>query len=102
LDVRAGETAIPGAVIAAVADLSAWKVETSDLSENSAAAVVAGQRVKVTLDALPEDVFGGVVESVRAKGTKYQGDWVYRVTVRMDERDTRWLWNMTAKITVEE
>lgn len=101
LDARIGESAVPGLPLAAVADLAAWVVETSDLSENLAVGLEKGQAVTVTLDALPGEVYPAEVEALSGWGEKFQGDWVYRLSVRMLESDPRWMWNMTAKITVE-
>jgi RND family efflux transporter MFP subunit len=58
-----GETAVPGAPIVAIADPRTLQIE-SNVDETDIGAVVAGQPVKVTLDALPGKALTGRVRHI--------------------------------------
>ena len=82
-----------------LADLSAWKIETSDLSELDVVAVEEGELVQISFDALPELSLEGEVSRVEALGKNYQGDVIFAVTVLPRNWDARLRWNMTATVT---
>jgi multidrug resistance efflux pump len=82
-----------------MADLSAWKIETSDLTELDIVAVREGDPVQLSFDALPELSLDGVVTAVEGLGKTYQGDVIYTVTVAPRSWDPRLRWNMTATVT---
>ena len=100
LDLSVGETALPMTPVAFVADTSHWIVETKDLAEVDVANVAIGDFVSVKLDAFPGEDFTGRVTEIDPVGKLYLGDMTYQVTVTLDEPDPRFLWNMTAVITV--
>ncbi len=54
LNVKQGESAIPGQTLAVVADLSDWVVETQDLGEEDVVRLQPGERISLSLDAYPE------------------------------------------------
>jgi len=62
--VHAGDTLMPGATIAVVADLHTLQVETSDVDEFLVNKVAIGQRVQVNVDALDNRVLTGTVSNV--------------------------------------
>jgi multidrug efflux pump subunit AcrA (membrane-fusion protein) len=62
--VHAGDTLIPGATIAIVADLHSLQVETSDIDEFLVTKVAIGQRVQLNIDALDNLAMTGVVASI--------------------------------------
>ncbi len=101
LDARVGEQVAPGVVIARLADLSAWQIETSDLTELDVAGIHEGSSVTITFDAIPELELAGKVVRVRPFGEQKQGDIVYTVTIAPDRFDERLRWNMTAAVTIE-
>jgi putative ABC transport system ATP-binding protein len=101
LDLTAGQVAAPGAVVVAVADLSAWQVRTTDLSETDIPRVKVGDKAVVTLDALPGLQLTGKVASMSAYGQNRQGETVYTVTVQLDKSDDRLRWNMTAMVKIQ-
>lgn len=101
-DLDVGEFVTPGQVIGALADDSAWVVETTDLSENDVVLLEVGSLVKVTVNALPGEVYTGVVETIQGKGEKIQGDMTYEVRIKMDEVSPEWCWNMIVKVTTED
>lgn len=100
LDLVVGETALPMTPVAFVADASHWIVETKDLAEVDVAMVAVGDFVSVKLDAFPGEEFTGRVTQIDPVGKLYLGDMTYQITVTLDEPDPRFLWNMTAVITV--
>jgi hypothetical protein len=62
--------------------MSAWQVETTDLTELSAVCVRAGDKVKLTFDALPDLTLVGKVLRIKGFGENRQGDIVYKVKGR--------------------
>ncbi len=100
LDLTVGETAYPMTPIAFVADTSKWIVETKDLAEVDVSKVAIGDLVSMKLDAFPAEEFTGKVTEIDPVGKLYLGDMTYQITVALDEPDARFLWNMTAVITL--
>ena len=96
LDVKNGEQVNAGTVIAQVADLTQWQIETSDLTEINIVNVAEGDPVTLTFDAINDLEIGGTVERIRPVGENQQGDIVYTVIVKPDTQDARLRWNMTA------
>lgn len=103
MDLRMGEFAQAGTVVARVADTSAWVVETSDLTELNVVRVRTGAPVSLTFDAVPDLTLEGTVTRIQAFGENRQGDITYRVTITPTALDPRLRWNMTASaaITIE-
>jgi multidrug efflux pump subunit AcrA (membrane-fusion protein) len=102
LNVKAGETAAPGAPVAVLADFSNWLVETDDLTEIKVPNVKVDQPVIVTFDALPELNLKGTVESIGALYQTSSGDIVYPVRVKLIDTDPRLRWGMTASVEFEK
>ena len=85
-----------------LADLSAWRFETSDLSETSIARVQPGAPVTITVDGLPGVEIAGTVESVGDYGASTQGDITFRVVVvPTGEVPAGLRWNMTVTMEIE-
>jgi HlyD family secretion protein len=100
IHVRQGEQVAAGVPVAELGDLTAWQVETDDLSELDIVRIQDGQTMQVTFDAIPGLVSSGTVERIQPKGEKKLGDMTYTVTVRLDNPDPRLRWNMTAVINM--
>lgn len=100
LDLSVGETAMPISPVAFIADTSHWIVETKDLAEVDVAKVTVGDPATVKFDAFPGEEFVGKVSEIDSVGKPYLGDMTYQVTVTLDASDPRFLWNMTAVVTV--
>lgn len=100
LDVRVGGLASPGSPAVRLADLTAWEILTDDLGELKVTQVREGAPVSFTLDALPETEFAGRVTRIQRWGEKRQGEMTYVVTIRPDQVDERFRWNMTASVTI--
>lgn len=101
LDVKAGEQVAPGSPIVRLADLSAWQVETDDLTELNVVRVHKGDLVSVSFDAIPDLELTGHVARSEAIGENKMGDITYTVVVELDEYDERLRWNMTATVIID-
>jgi HlyD family secretion protein len=99
--VRAGEFAAPGTTVAAVADISVWRIETTDLTELHVARIRSGDPAKVTFDGIPGLTLAGRVTFTEGLGITKQGDITYKVIIALDRQDPRLRWNMTAAVAIE-
>ena len=102
IDAQVGEYATLGTPIVQLADLSAWQIETTDLTERSIVRVREGSPATISFDAIPGLELAGTVSRVRALGEARQGDITYVVTVKLAQQDPRLRWNMTASVSIEE
>ena len=100
-DLTIGESALPMTPVAFVADTTRWIVKTKDLAEVDVANISVGDSAAIVLDAFPGETFIGVVTAFDPVGKIYLGDMTYQVTITLDEPDPRFLWNMTAVVTVD-
>ena len=98
---KVGESVLPGAPVAFLADAATWTVETKDLAEIDIARVALGQNVTIKLDALPGEDFAAKVTTIDPVGKEYLGDMTYKVTVTLDKADPRFKWNMTATVNIQ-
>lgn len=98
--VKAGEQVVAGVPVIELADLSAWQVETDDLTELDVVRVQEGDEVLVTFDAIEDLEVAGTVVRIKSIGREKLGDITYTVVVRLDEQDARLRWNMTAVVTI--
>jgi HlyD family secretion protein len=99
-DLVVGETALPGLIVAYLADTASWTVETRDLAEIDIARVSLDQNVTVKLDAFPGEEFPARVTAIDPVGQEYLGDMTYQVTVTLVKADERFKWFMTATVTI--
>jgi HlyD family secretion protein len=88
-------------MVVAIADLSAWRVETTDLTELHVARIRPGDPVTVAFDGIPGLTLAGRVKAVEGLGITRQGDITYKVVVTLDRQDPRLRWNMTAAVAIE-
>lgn len=101
LNIKAGEPVPVGSFAVRVADLSAYQIQTKDLTELSIGRIKVGNVVQVKFDAVPDLTMSGKVTRINSFGTNRQGDIVYKVIVTPDKQDSRLQWNMTASVTVK-
>jgi HlyD family secretion protein len=101
LNVRVGEQVAAGMPIAELADLSAWQIETDDLTELDVVRVQEGQTVTLTFDAIPGLELAGTVIGIQPIGREKLGDITYKVVVHPAQADPRLRWNMTAVVTMQ-
>jgi len=66
-----------------LADLSGWRVETTNLTELQVVGVRPGDEVTVEVDALPDLSLGGVVERIGYRAEPVRGEVTYVTTVRL-------------------
>ena len=99
-DLLVGETVNVGVPVAYLGNTKRWKVETKDLAEIDVAGVAIGNTVTVKLDAFPNEEFTGTVTKINPVGKLYLGDMTYQITISLDEADPRFMWNMTATVSV--
>jgi len=99
-NVNLNEYVNPGVAIVQIADMSAWQVETTDLTELSAVLVRAGDPGKLTFDALPDLTLVGKVLRIKGFGTNRQGDIVDKVVVQPESANPQLCWNMTSTVSI--
>lgn len=85
----------------AVADMSSWTVETTDITELEVVEVAEGQRVTFVADALPDVTMEGVVTEISQSSYTQSGDVIYTVRIQADEVDPRAKWGMTVEVNFE-
>ncbi len=101
LDLKVGEFVAPGAPAIALADLTAWRIETTDLAEGDVALLQAGYAATITLDAFPGAEFEGMVTEIGWVGEDRRGQIVYPVSLSFDPGDTPVRWGMTAFVDIQ-
>lgn len=100
--IEVGEIAAPGAPVITLADLSAWQLETDDLTELDVVKVNPGQSVDIKFDALPGESFSGVVKEINPRSITKAGDVTYTVVIELDDAaDPRLRWGMTAFVEIK-
>jgi multidrug efflux pump subunit AcrA (membrane-fusion protein) len=99
--VRAGGYAAPGQVLLDIGDLDTLRVETTDLDEIDVVRVAVGQRVDVTFDAIPEQVFIGEVTRIAPMAASGSGGVHYKTVIELEEVDPALRWGMTAFVDIE-
>jgi HlyD family secretion protein len=96
-----GQFVAPGTAVISLEDTSKWTVETDDLSEVDIVQVALGQPVKVTVDALPDKEFKGVVSAITPRSETKRGDVTYTVTIELtDAADAPLRWGMTSYVDI--
>jgi HlyD family secretion protein len=100
-DVKVGEAVVMGVPAAQLADLSAWWIETEDLTEMDVVSVEEGDPVLITVDALPDVELLGRVVRIKPIGVNRHGDMTYTVIVKPQGTDRRLRWNMTSMVAIE-
>lgn len=100
LDVQVGELVGVGTPIVRLADLSAWQIETTDLSELNIVRVREGMPVTITFDAIPSTEMAGHIVRIDGLGTMNRGEIAYTAVIEPDQQDARLRWNMTATVVI--
>jgi len=96
-----GEFVSPGVPVVSLSDSSTWYVETDDLTEIDIVQVAVGQPVRVTIDAIPDREFNGVVTDVAPRSEIKRGDVTYTVTIMLtDVEDAPLRWGLTAFVDI--
>ena len=101
--VHEGDTLLPGAVIAVVADLRTIQVETSDVDQFLVGHVSSGQQVLVAVDALDNLVLAGTVRSVAGlPQADTSGGQHYPVVITLDTVPPEVRAGMSVRVMVPE
>ena len=100
VNVVPGQTVQPNQVVAVIGELNRLQIETTDLSEREIAHVKIGQPAVVHIKALNQD-FKGKVIAIAPKATKYNSDWVFKVTIVLDQQPPEMTWGMSADIQIQ-
>ncbi|MCJ7432715.1 MAG: HlyD family efflux transporter periplasmic adaptor subunit [Anaerolineales bacterium] len=102
LDIKVGEPASVGTIVVTIADFSTWAIKTTDLTEIDVVNIKQGQKVTITLDALPDVELTGTVDAIGQTFSEKQGDIVYEVIVLLIDTDPNLRWGMTAEVKFEK
>lgn len=100
---RLGEMMTPGVPVVVLADMSGWRVKTTDLTELSVVSVGVGLPVEISVDALPNTNLSGTVTDIATVSQLVRGDVVYEVTIELDAAQAEALplrWGMTVFVNV--
>lgn len=95
---EAVSSAGPAAIV--LADSSAWKIETDNLTERDVVRFAVGSPATISFDALPELELQGVVSAIKPLGADSFGDINYTVTIMPKQWDKRLRWEMSATVTI--
>ncbi len=97
-DLKEGEMVQSGTVLVNMADLSQWRVETTDLTELDIVGINVGGKVRVAFDALPDLEIPGIVGEIKEIGVNQQGDITYTAKIDLLEQSDQLKWNLTATV----
>ncbi len=100
VNVVPGQLVQPDQVAVVIGDLNHLQIETTDLSEREIAYVKVGQIATVHIKALNQD-FSGKVTAIAPKAVKYNGDWVFKVTIALDQQPLSLIWGMSADVQIQ-
>jgi len=100
INVDAGQVIGSGVIVASIADLSTWEIDTDDLSEVDVVNVQPGQAVSISVDALPGVKLNGTVIAVTPKSETKRGDVTYTVKIKIENPDPKLKWGMTAQVDI--
>jgi multidrug efflux pump subunit AcrA (membrane-fusion protein) len=103
VNIRAGEIAAAAFPAIVLVDVRQYHLDVS-VDEVDVARVAAGQPVTITLDALPNDLFTGLVDRIAPQSTVNAGVVSYPVRVLLQSEDERLRSGLTAtaEIVVQE
>lgn len=96
------EVTSAGVPLITLADLSEWRVETTDLTEADVVHVARDVPVEVTLEAFPGERLTGYVTNVASVSDTTRGDVTYEMVVALeDDQSLRLRWGMRAFVSLE-
>jgi multidrug efflux pump subunit AcrA (membrane-fusion protein) len=100
LDIDVGDGVGAGQNVLTLATLDRLQAVTKDLTELDVVRVKVGQDVVVTVDAMPDEEFAGVVSEIALSPGDYRGDVVYAVTIDLAPVNAPLYWGMTALVEI--
>lgn len=101
LNLKVGETTNPNSPSVVLADLSSWRVETTDLSETDVSRISPGMDARIVVNAFPDRTFTGSVEEVDLQGVEQRGTVTYAVSLDFDPLDAPMRMGMSAFVEVD-
>jgi HlyD family secretion protein len=101
LNLKVGEVPSAEEPAIVVADISAWQIETTDLTELNVVKITEGDTVTITFDALPGVEIPGTVRRIESMGENSQGEIVYTAIIDPKTQDQRLRWKMTASVVID-
>lgn len=100
--IEVGEQVEAGKAVAMLGDQSRWLVKTQDLSELEVGRLQPGQKFKVTIDALPDKQFEGVVVRVDPQPQIARGETSYTLLLDLAvPANITVRWDMSARILMD-
>jgi HlyD family secretion protein len=101
LHYRVGDWAQPGGAAVLLADLTALRIETTDLDEWSMTRIHVGSPVEITFTAFDNKTATGRVTEIATRGEALGGgDVMYRTLIALDQPDPDLRWGMTVRVTI--
>jgi HlyD family secretion protein len=102
VNVQAGEAPSETQPAIVLADLSAWQIETVNLTEQNVVQIQENTPVRVTIDALPGLELSGKITQIKAVGQPLSpdGSATYTAIITLDRQDPRLRWNMRATAAI--
>jgi multidrug resistance efflux pump len=97
---KAGEWAPAGQSVLVIADLSHWRVQCEELTEEEIVALQEGQTVRVRVDALPELDLAGTVSQVGLAYREVRDEARFQAEIALDEAPATLRWGMTVRVTI--
>jgi HlyD family secretion protein len=98
--IRQGEYANAGQPIVLLGDLGHMQVETTDLNEKDVAGLKIGDKVMVSIDALPGVQVDGTIAQIAPKSSKTTGV-NYTVTIDLAQVPDGLRWGMTTLVSIQ-
>lgn len=98
LTLQAGEWVAAGKPVITLADFSGWVIKTDNLTEAEVVKLKVGQKVSITLDALPANTLNGEVTRINTRFEEKRGDITYTVTAAVSQADPQARWGMTGAV----
>lgn len=100
VDTAPAEIVIPGQIVMVLGDLSAFQIETTDLSERDVTRVQVGQPAVIFIEALSKEFAGKVIDIDRI-GSTLGGEVVFTVTIGFEDQPQGLLWGMSADVEIQ-
>lgn len=101
VNITAGEVPDATEFAIAIADVSAWQIESSSLLDRNVAQLHEGDSATITFDALPDLTIAGKVSRIKQVTSDASAtESTYTVIVVPDSQDQRVRWNMAASVAI--
>ena len=99
-DAKIGQLATPGVPLVSLIGDGGFEVDAG-ASETDVGKLAIGDKVRMTLDAFPNETFAGSVFYIAPAQTNTQGVITYQVKVSFDKPDSRLKSGLTANLTIQ-